>query len=37
MNTIMLLVALGLNMLLTPGPSDAQWGKVPTIALAAMA
>jgi hypothetical protein len=34
---IALIGALVLNALLTPGPTDAQWGKVPTITIAALA
>jgi hypothetical protein len=34
MRPIALLGALVLSALLTPGPTDAQWGKVPTLAIA---
>jgi hypothetical protein len=34
---IALIMALVLSTLLTPGPTDAQWGKIPTITLSAPA
>jgi hypothetical protein len=37
MRPIALIGALVLSALLTPGPTDAQWGKVPTITIAASA
>jgi hypothetical protein len=37
MRPIALIGALVLSALLTPGPTDAQWGKVPTITIAAPA
>jgi hypothetical protein len=37
MRSIVLIGALVLSFLLTPGPTEAQWGKVPTITIAAPA
>jgi hypothetical protein len=37
MRPIALSGALALSFLLTPGPTDAQWGKMPTITIAAQA
>jgi hypothetical protein len=37
MRPIALIGVLVLSALLTPGPTNAQWGKVPTITIAALA
>lgn len=37
MKPMVLIVAVALSALLTPGPTDARWGTVPTITLAAPA